>query len=601
MALGFRRLAIMDPSERGHQPMKSMRSRYFIVFNGEIYNADELRATLESSGGAFHFRGQSDTEVFLAAIEEWGIETALTRSSGMFAFALWDTWERKLTLGRDRFGEKPLYYGISNGTLLFGSELKGLTSHPAFDREIDRESVALYLRHGYVPDPRCIYRSLRKLTPGCTVTFSSRDIAAQVLPAAVSYWSTREAALRGRENPFRGSEKDAIDGLESIMRRTIAQQTRSDVPLGAFLSGGIDSSIIVAMMQSQNTRPAKTFSIGFHEQGFNEAEQAARVSRQLKTEHTELYITPSQAREVIPLLPWLYDEPFADSSQIPTYLVARLARQQVTVCLSGDGGDELFGGYSRYRRVDRLWKLAGWVPSPIRSAAGRLLQKFPGLTGSRRGTLARRVYSAAQALTQSRFAHVYRTSVSAWRTPLQVVLQGSDPQTEFDVSACDRFSGLRQMMLLDTLTYLPGDILTKVDRATMGVGLESRAPFLDREVAEFALSLPQNLLVRGKAGKWILRRLLDRYIPRAFVDRPKQGFGVPIDAWLRGPLRDWAADLLQPQTLRAQGFFDEETIHQVWELHLSRAQSSGTQLWSILMFQSWLAAQSPPAAFRSAA
>lgn len=601
LTLGFRRLAIIDTSEHGHQPMTSMRSRYVLVLNGEVYNAIDIRAALESQKGPMPFRGHSDTEVFLAAIEHWGIETAVKQATGMFAFAVWDTVEQRLTLGRDRFGEKPLYYGMANGALLFGSELKALVVHPDCCREIDRDALTLYMRHGYIPDPYCIYRKFRKLTPGCTLSFSQQDIQYRVVPEPIPYWSAAEACEQGREQPFEGRTDDAVDELETLLRATVSRQMLSDVPLGAFLSGGIDSSLVVALMQSQSSRPIKTFTIGFDEPRFNEAEHAAHVARHLGTEHTEMYVTSEEARDVVPLLPHLYDEPFADSSQIPTFLVSRLARQHVTVCLTGDGGDEMFGGYSRYQKVDRYWRIAHWIPSPIRFLAGRLIQNVAALSSGSRGSLSRKLDAAAQAISSARFSHVYRTSVSSLRNPVQFVRNGSDPVTAFDTTSIERHSSLRQMMLLDMLTYLPGDILTKVDRATMGVSLESRAPFLDHHIAEFACRLPANMLVQGSAGKWVLRRLLDRYVPRQLVERPKQGFAVPINEWLRGPLRPWAEELIRPAALRDQGFFDEGIVQSLWTRHQSGELISGPQLWSILMFQCWLTNQSMSASIGIAA
>ncbi len=601
MALGFRRLAIVDLSPNGHQPMQAESGRYVIVFNGEIFNFAALRRELEAVG--HHFRGGSDTEVILAAVEEWGLTAAVQRFVGMFAIALWDRQERELHLVRDRLGIKPVYYGWFGGTFLFGSELKALAAHPDFVPEIDRDALTLYLRHGYVPAPYAIYKRVAKLPPGCILTLRSAD---HTDASPQPYWSAREVALRGAREPFRGTRADAMHALDALLRDAVSLRMVADVPLGAFLSGGIDSSTVVALMQELSTRPVKTFTIGFQESGYDEAAHAAAVSQHLGTDHTSIVVTPAEARDVIPSLPWMYDEPFADSSQIPTYLVSRLAREQVTVSLSGDGGDELFGGYNRYFWGESIWRRIGWAPQPARVMGGKALTSLsadtwdrgfarlqPILQGRlRQNTPGDKIHKLAEVLSVDSREALYLGLVSQWREPETIVVNGREPATA--LTSPEKWVELpefaRRMMYLDLVTYLPDDILTKVDRASMATSLEARVPLLDHRVVEFAASLPLAMNIRGTQGKGLLRDVLFQYVPRELMERPKMGFGVPIDSWLRGPLRQWADDLLDPKSMKDAGFLNPEPIQQRWREHLSGTRNWQYHLWTVLQFQAWLAA-----------
>lgn len=602
IALGHRRLAILDLSPAGQQPMASASGRWVIAFNGEIYNHLDLRRTLEADGHAPAWRGHSDTETLLAGFEVWGIAETVRRSTGMFAFAAWDRRERELTLARDRLGEKPLYYGWQGAgdraCFLFGSELAALKQHPAFDAAIDRGALALYMRHSYVPAPYSIHAGIRKLEPGQLLRVS----AGRREPQLERYWSLDQAVEGGLADPFAGTDADAVDALERLLRQAIGRQMLSDVPVGAFLSGGIDSSTVVALMQAQAASPVRTFSIGFDEAGYNEAEHAKAVAAHLGTDHTEIYVRAEQAREVIPRLPTIYSEPFADSSQIPTYLVSALARRNVTVALSGDAGDELFGGYNRYVLADRLWRGVARIPGPLRRLAGTCM-RAPSVdawnagVGPIRGLLPAslqlanmgdKIHKAAHILDVPTLEQLYLALVSHW--PNGVVL-GADPHPTALDTVMPTLAGLdriQRMMALDALTYLPGDILTKVDRAAMAVSLETRVPFLDHQVVEFAWRLPLSMKLRGGQGKWLLRQVLYRHVPRSLVERPKMGFGVPIDAWLRGPLRDWAEALLDESIIRQQGFLDPMPIRQRWLEHLSGKRNWQHHLWDVLMFQAWL-------------
>ena len=605
IALGHRRLSIVDLSPAGHQPMLSASGQLVLVFNGEIYNHLALRGELEKTGLAPAWRGHSDTETLLAGFTAWGIQPTLERCVGMFAFALWDLSMRTLTLGRDRLGEKPLYYGWQgqgqNATFLFGSELKALKSHPAFKAGIDRNALCLLMRHNYIPAPYSIYEGIAKLEPGCLLTVS----LAQPEPKVVRYWSAAEVAVAGCAAPFVGTPEQAVDALEVLLKSAVQQQMMADVPLGAFLSGGIDSSTIVALMQAQSARPVKTFTIGFNEAGYNEAVHAKAVASHLGTEHTELYVTPQQALDVIPRLPSLYCEPFSDSSQIPTFLVSQLARQKVTVSLSGDAGDELFCGYNRYLMASGLWKKLSLFPAVSRRLATRGLtamspERWNALLGPvqdmlpaklRHANLAYKLHKGAGVLAADSVDSLYFGLLSHWNDPASVVMGGTEPPTLLTGNA-PQLKGLddiQRMMALDTLTYLPDDILVKVDRAAMGNSLEGRVPFLDHRVVEFAWSLPQSMKLRNGVGKWVLREVLYRYVPKALIERPKMGFSVPIGDWLRGPLRDWAENLLDESRLRREGYFYPAPIRQKWEEHLSGARNWQYHLWDVLMFQAWLA------------
>lgn len=593
IALGFRRLAILDLSPTGHQPMESANERYIIAFNGEIYNYATIRQELLKLGHTF--KGTSDTEVMLAAISEWGLETATRKFNGMFAFALWDKQTRILSLVRDRLGIKPLYYGWIGDAFAFGSELKTLKAHPKFEQDIDRDALTLFLRHNYIPAPLSIYKGIFKLQPGHILTILPGEKAALLKPKP--YWSVQETVENGLAQPFAGTESEAIDTLDQLLTNSIGLRMIADVPLGAFLSGGIDSSTIVALMQKQSTRPVRTFTIGFHESGFNEAEHAMAVAKHLGTDHTELYVTPDEARSIIPRLPSLYDEPFSDSSQIPTFLVAQLARKHVTVSLSGDGGDELFSGYNRYFWGVKLWKWIGWVPLPFRRAMAQGLRILSPeqwsklLRPTHYANPGDKIHKISEILHTPLGEALYLDLVSHWKNPAEIVIDGHEPLTAVtDPSKWAKTATFPdRMMSIDMLTYLPDDILVKVDRASMGTSLEARAPFLDdHEVVEFAWRLPLEMKIRAGQGKWILRQVLYKYVPKEMIERPKMGFGVPIDSWLRDPLREWAEDLLSEDRLRRDGFFHPEPIREKWSEHLSGKRNWQYYLWDILMFQAWL-------------
>ena len=603
VALGHRRLAIVDLSPEGHQPMHSADERFVIVFNGEIYNFRELRKELESTG--HHFRGHSDTEVMLAAFVQWGTREALKRFVGMFAFALWDRRDRKLTLARDRMGEKPLYYGRQDGVFLFASELKALRAHPKFSAPVNRNALALMMRHNYVPAPHSIYQSIQKLSPGAYIEIDLSRANQNAIEHR--YWSLKVAAEAGLHNPFAGSDTEAVDELDRLLRRSVAGQMIADVPLGAFLSGGIDSSTVVAAMQAQSPAPVKTFTIGFHEEGYNEAVHAKAVAAHLKTQHTELYVKPEDAMAVIPKIPEIYCEPFSDSSQIPTFLVCQLARRHVTVSLSGDGGDELFCGYPRYEAASLLWQKLRSMPPPLRKGAGKVLAMAPtrlldqllswaspalGKTLRSRPTRSR-WQTISEVLSAPNFEELYRGVISHWRQPADLVIGSEEPLIPLtDVSGWLSSSDImHRMTYLDSISYLPDDILVKVDRAAMGVSLETRVPLLDHRIVEFSWRLPYSMKVRENKWKWILRQVLYRYVPKELVERPKMGFGVPIDSWLRGPLRDWAEALLDENRLKREGYFDPAPIRERWLAHQKNEGDHHYYLWDVLMYQQWLESQ----------
>ncbi len=603
VALAHRRLSIIDLSPAGHQPMDSADGRYTIVFNGEMYNFEELRGELERAGVAPVWRGHSDTEVLLAAVSAWGLDKSLARLVGMFAFALWDRASRSLHLARDRMGEKPLYYGWTRGAFSFGSELKALKAAPQFDTTVDRDALASFVECGWVPAPHSIYRDAKKLPPGTSLTFSPRDVATRAWPEPRPYWSLTQAVSAGKQTPFQGSEADAVAALDQALRTAVRGQMVADVPLGAFLSGGIDSSTVVALMQAQSARPVRTFSIGFRESDYDESQQARAVARHLGSDHTELYVTPQEALSVVPRLPQIYDEPFADSSQIPTFLVAEMARRHVTVSLSGDGGDELFGGYSRYAWGAALHSRVGRLPVPLRSvAAGALTSLSPGTwdrlfraaspvlpQAARQRQPGNKLHKLADALPYRSTEDLYARLLSLW--PRSVVLGGNDSPASRDAAPTVALDVAESMMLADAKTYLPEDILVKVDRAAMAVSLETRVPMLDHRVVELAWRLPMHLKIRGTRGKHVLRAVLAQYVPPALTERAKMGFSLPLDDWLRGPLRDWTEALLEPGRLRREGFLDAAPIHARWQEHLSGARNRQQSLWAILMFQAWLEAQ----------
>ena len=602
IALAHRRLSIVDLSAEGHQPMRSASGRFVIVFNGEIYNFRELRSALESDSAAPVWRGHSDTEVMLAAFERWGIEGALSRFVGMFAFALWDSHERILHLVRDRLGEKPLYYGFAAADFVFASELKALRAVRGFAPRVDRLALAAYVQLACVPAPLSIYEGICKLPPGCMLSLDMRRLTARVLPDPRPYWSLERAVERSVAERFTGTADEAADLLELRLREAVAGQMVADVPLGAFLSGGVDSSTVVALMQAQSTRPVRTFSIGFSEPDYDEARYAKRIATHLGTAHTELYVTPQETLAVVPRLPQMYDEPFGDSSQIPTFLVSQLARRHVTVSLSGDAGDELFGGYNRYRWGEAIRRCVGWLPPAGRSTLSGAIQAVPpaawdGVMGALSFALPQRMrpkaagdklHKLARLLSRDSEAELYEALVSHWSADL---VRGARqaPVSWTRCSVPDRLRTLpERMMYLDALGYLPDDILVKLDRASMAVSLESRVPLLDHRVVELAWRLPLDMKIRNGQSKWLLRRVLYRYVPRELIERPKMGFGIPLDSWLRGPLRDWAESLLDPARLVREGFFQPDPIRKRWTEHLSGARNWQHHIWGVLMFQAWL-------------
>jgi asparagine synthase (glutamine-hydrolysing) len=602
IALAHRRLSIVDLSPMGHQPMMSSSGRFLIAFNGEIYNHRELRRELAHDarlGAAL--RGQSDTEVMLAAIETWGLRRALDRFVGMFAFALWDRRERELSLVRDRLGVKPLYYGWTGGTLVFGSELKALAAHPDFDATINRDAVALLLRYAYIPAPHSIYARIQKVIPGTMLRIRAPH------PAAVSvatYWSADDVSANGLAHPFTGSPEEAAGEVERLLRDAVGLRMIADVPLGAFLSGGIDSSTVTALMQAQSTRPVRTFTIGSFDADCDEASAARAVAQHLGTDHTELYVSPHDAVDAIPQMPSIYDEPFADPSQVPTYLLSRLTRQHVTVALSGDGGDELFAGYNRHVWGPRIWSALQRMPSGLRAGSARGLtaispqawttgfqtvQKFLPARWRHRAA-GDKLHKLARILSAPTAEQFYVLLASRWHNPTDAVRDASEPAPEATAPAAFHDLATR-MLYLDLVTYLPDDILAKVDRATMACGLEAREPLLDHRLVEFAWRLPMGMKIRGGESKWPLRQTLYKFVPKQLVERAKSGFGLPIGTWLRGPLRPWAEDLLSTRRLAADGFFNPDVIHQKWSDHLSGRTNCQDELWAVLMFQAWLGAR----------
>jgi asparagine synthase (glutamine-hydrolysing) len=605
-ALGHRRLSIVDLSPAGHQPMVSADGRFVVSYNGEIYNFRDLRPQLEARG--VRFRGHSDTEVLIEGCAAWGIETTVKRLIGMFAFALWDRRERTLHLVRDRLGIKPLYWGQFGSLLLFGSELKALRACPRWPVEIDDGAVAAYLRHNYVPAPHSIYRGVRKLPPGHILTLRPGDAA----PGLKCYWSARAVARAGALQPHRFDDAEAAERLETLLADAVGRRMIADVPLGAFLSGGIDSSTVVALMQAQSSRPVKTYSIGFRQPGYDEAAQAKAVAAHLGTDHTELYVDPGHALAVIPRLAEWFDEPFADSSQIPTFLVSELARRHVTVALSGDGGDELFAGYNRYLLAGRLWRVMHLLPRSLRQALAGTIHSVSPAAWDRLGALlppARplpqagdKLHKLARVLPAEDVADLYRRIVTHWE-PAEIAPTAAEPAglaTDPGLAA-EIPDVTARMQFLDLVTYLPDDILTKVDRASMAVSLEARVPLIDHRVVEFALALPPTQRRRGGVSKWLLRRVLHRHVPPALVERPKMGFGVPIDRWLRHELRDWAEDLLAPAALGADGLLDGALVRRHWQEHLSGRRNHQHLLWGVLMLRAWRHRWLSAAAARSAA
>lgn len=608
IAFGHRRLSILDLSDAGAQPMRSACGRLTVTFNGEIYNHLDIRAELEACGAAPNWRGHSDTETLLAAVKQWGVAATLPRTIGMFAFALWDAESQTLTLCRDRFGEKPLFYGWVGSDLVFASELKGLAAHPAWAPSLDRAALTGFMRYSYIPAPATIWAGIRKLPPASFVTFAA-DAAPGALPQPEPYWSLREQVTTAQTTRIT-DEGGATDELERLLSVAVKRQCLSDVPLGAFLSGGIDSSTIVALMQAQASRPVRTFSIGFKEGAFNEAEEARKVAAHLGTDHTELYVDPQTAIDVIPRLPQIYDEPFADSSQIPTHLVAQMARQHVTVALSGDAGDELFGGYNRHVWGGALQRRFGRIPAPLRRTLSALLGALAPEPADSIARLLQPVLPArfrvrhagdqvakiARILGTGSFDEMYRSLCSIDDDPAQTVLGGRETPgwaTDEMGAVSGALAPLDRMTLADSLSYLTDDILQKVDRAAMAVALETRVPFLDKDVVEFAARVPPSMKVRDGRGKWLVRQVLYRHVPAELIDRPKTGFSIPLDEWLRGPLRGWAGDLLSPARLARQGLFEPKRVARMFEEHLSRRYNHAYWLWNVLMAEAWFAANRP--------
>lgn len=599
LALAHRRLTILDLSTAGHQPMVSKSGRFVIVFNGEIYNHLELRAKLAEAQGGMTWQGHSDTETILACCEAWGFEKTILQLVGMFALALWDKQLRTLTLARDRLGEKPLYYGWHRNNFMFGSELKALASHPDWRGEVDRDALSLFIQRGYVPTPLSIWVGVHKLLPGSYLVIPRSDCDRLKEVKPIVYWSARTYV----DQPDTVYEQDsqAIDTLEGLLRRSLVGQMIADVPLGAFLSGGVDSSTVVALMQAEGTRPVKTFTIGYGEKDYNEAVYAAAVAKHLGTDHTELYVTPEDAIGLIPQLADIYDEPFADASQLPTSLVAALARTQVTVSLSGDGGDELFGGYNRHVLGPKLWSVLKVMPKTVREAVSAVLSNFSPASWDKANQYLRinqpmfgdKVHKLAGLLGAKSSNDIYKLLISVDANAQSVLCNSAGRLTDDLTWAGEEMKALQskdirqRMMFNDLVGYMTDDILCKVDRAAMAVSLETRAPLLDHRVVEFALGLPDQMKIRDGSGKWLLRQVLYRHVPKQLIERPKQGFGVPIDSWLRGPLRQWAENLLNPARLDKEGFFNSVIVTQKWQEHVSGKKNWQYWLWNILMFQAW--------------
>lgn len=604
IVFGHQRLSIIDLSIAGNQPMQSNSGRFILTYNGEVYNHLEIRKELKKNDYNIKWRGNSDTETLLEAINYWGIKIALQKIHGMFAFGLWDKKTHSLILARDRAGEKPLYYGWQgegkNKVFLFGSELKALKIHPEFKGEINRDSIALQLRHNCIPAPYSIYKDIHKLMPGNYLEFKESDLKKNLLPISKSYWSYSETAKYQNNNQLSLSEVDIKKDLEKHLKLSVKKQMISDVPLGAFLSGGIDSSTIVALMQSQSSNPVKTFTIGFSENDYDESKYAKKIAKHLGTDHTELYVSSKKAMEVIPKIPSIYDEPFSDSSQIPTFLVSQLAKDHVKVALSGDGGDELFCGYNRYLMSKKFSNMFRFIPLSLRKILASSIQLIssqnwnkisnylPGLNDH--VNFGDKIHKGASVLESETIYNYYLMLCSHWKNPNKVVMNCKEPitlLTNFNQELKD-FNIQQQMMILDFMTYLPDDILTKVDRAAMACSLETRVPFLDHKLIEYVWKIPHSLKFRNGKGKWILRKILEQYVPKNLTERPKMGFGIPIGIWLQGPLKDWAENLLNEKRLKQEGFFNPKVIRDKWMEHLSGQKNWQYDLWDILMFQAWI-------------
>ncbi|HEX7760706.1 MAG TPA: asparagine synthase (glutamine-hydrolyzing) [Caulobacteraceae bacterium] len=593
--LGHRRLSVIDLTPSGHQPMASGCGRFLIVFNGEIYNHGDMRREMDALGGV-NWKGRSDTEVLIEAIARFGVDGALKRANGMFAIAVWDRSERTLTLARDRFGEKPLYYTAMGGGLTFASELGAIEALVGPGLQISRAALSAFFKSAYIPAPQTIYEGVFKLPPGCLLTLEEGQI-----PDIAPYWTLGEAVSEGRRDRF-ADEAEATQALDELLRDAVQQRMEADVPLGAFLSGGVDSSLVTALMQAQTGRAVKTFTAGFEDPEFNEAGHAKAVAEHIGTEHTEFHVTMADARDVVPTLGAMFDEPFADASQIPTFLISRLARQHVTVCLTGDGGDEMFGGYVRYPGVPRLWN--GFQKVPMRRAVGRMLEATPmamlegALAGlgpvakqfAAKGRLAPHIKRAAGWMQARSQDELYDFTMSSWADPNHL-MEGDDILPGERPLSPDFDHDIEKLIWRDTVEYLPGDILCKVDRAAMASSLETRVPLLDPRIAAFAWRLPMEMKVRDGKGKWLLRQVLDRYVPRALIERPKMGFSVPLHGWLTGDLRAWAEDLLDPATVRRQGLLKPAAVAKVWRRYVGGDTSVEARVWTLLMWQSWMASR----------
>jgi asparagine synthase (glutamine-hydrolysing) len=595
--LGHQRLSILDLSPTGHQPMISISKRYVLSYNGEIYNHLELRKEIEENN-SINWNGTSDTETLLMCIELYGVATTCTKIKGMFSFAVWDTKKQELYLARDRLGEKPLYYGWHNNNgnriFLFGSDLRAFKPHPQYNPSVDRNSLSLLLRHNYIPSPYCIYKGFSKLEAGSIIKLFPKEDKIEYF----KYWDVEKIAIEGKSNPFTGDYAESVRTTESLIKTSIKNQMLSDVPIGAFLSGGVDSSLIVALMQSESSMPVKTFTIGFEEKGFNEAKFAKEVALALSTDHTELYVTSKQSIDVIPKLPTLYGEPFADSSQIPTFLVSELAKKDVTVALSGDAGDELFCGYNRYNIADNFWKKISFIPLPLRKQLAIFLKSVPANLWNRASFLTNQLPSSplsdkivkgANVLNSKSVDDLYYKLISINSDPSSFLLNSHEQKSKItkDNTHLNILKSKEKMMLLDLISYLPDDILVKVDRASMGVSLETRVPLLDPKVVEFALRTPLDHKIKNGKSKAILKDILYKYVSKSLIERPKMGFGIPLDQWLRGPLRPWVEEMLNITRLKNEGFFNVEMVRSLWEDHLDGHKNSSAKLWGILMFQAW--------------
>ena len=601
---GHQRLSILDLTADGNQPMQSNSGRFILNYNGEIYNYLEIRKELNNKNINIKWRGKSDTETLLEAIDFWGVEITLQKIDGMFAFGIWDKKKRSLTLARDRIGEKPLYYGWQgeghNKVFLFGSELKALKVHPSFETKINRDAISLQLRYNCIPAPHSIYKNIYKLLPGHYLKLNESDLKKSIIPISKTYWSLVEKAVDGNNNQIKKSDIDIQKDLEKYLRSSVKKQMIADVPLGAFLSGGIDSSTVVALMQLESNHPVKTFTIGFNENDYSEAKKAKKIAQHLSTDHTEFFVTPKLATEAISTIPFIYDEPFSDSSQVPTYIVSKLAKKHVKVALTGDGGDELFCGYNRYKMVNFFLNTIQPLPLSFRKILSYCIEFISPQTWTRISkfflhpnkylSFGDKIHKANSVLNSKSVYEYYHTLCSNWKNPTEVV-KVSKEQIELYTGYKSKFEKLNNqeiMMIMDFITYLPNDILVKVDRASMATSLETRAPFLDHKLIEYVWKIPHHLKFRNNQGKWILKQILNQYVPKNLTEGPKMGFGLPIDSWLRGSLRDWAENLLNEKRLTQEGYFNPKLIREKWEEHLSGKKNWQHELWSILMFQAWI-------------